>query len=95
MTPYDIHLRRTAMGTNTHRIDVGGAAKRKGITRKREREGMIRPFIIRDAKNKQGFDRFVVKQDNGLPYLENAEPISTNAPADLFRALAGWLEEGE
>ncbi len=54
---------------------------------------MIRTFTIRDAPNKQGFDRFVVKQDNGRPYLENAEPISTNDPVDLFRALAGWVED--
>ncbi|MFH2075134.1 MAG: hypothetical protein ABIJ57_07270 [Pseudomonadota bacterium] len=56
---------------------------------------MIRKFVIRDAKNKWGFDRFVVTQDNGKPYLENAEPISTNDPVDLFRALAGWVEEGK
>ncbi len=54
---------------------------------------MIRTFTIRDAKNKQGFERFTVKTDNGKPYLENAEPISTNDPVDLFRALAGWMEE--
>jgi hypothetical protein len=56
---------------------------------------MIRTFVIKDAPNKQGFDRFCVTQDNGKPYLENAEPITTNDPVDLFKALAGWVEEGE
>jgi hypothetical protein len=56
---------------------------------------MIRTFVIRDAKNDKGFDRFSVRTDNGRPYLENEETIFTNDPVDLFRALAGWVEEGE
>ncbi len=56
---------------------------------------MTRTFIIKETKNDQGFHRFTVKTDNGRPYLENADPISTNDPVELFRALAGWVEEGE
>lgn len=53
---------------------------------------MIRTFIIYDTPNDQGFDRFTVKTDHGKPYLEAAEPISTNDPGDLFRALLEWVQ---
>ncbi len=55
---------------------------------------MHKVFIIHDRPNKEGFERYCITQDNGKPYLENTEPISTNDPGDLFKALAEWVEEG-
>ncbi len=56
---------------------------------------MIRMFVIRDAKNKQGFERYCIKQDNGRPYLENAEPIETNDPLEVIEATVRFLKEEE
>lgn len=53
---------------------------------------MTRTFTIKDAPNDYSFDRFVVTQDNGRPYLENWPVITTNDPVVLFRVLADWLK---
>jgi len=49
---------------------------------------MIRTITIRDARNKQGFDRYTVIVENGRPYLENPPAIVTNDPIEL--SLRWW-----
>jgi hypothetical protein len=56
---------------------------------------MLRTFIIHDHPNKQGFECYTVKTDNGKPYLDNDPTITTSNELRLVERLIQWIREGK
>ena len=56
---------------------------------------MTRTFYIHDSPNKQGFARFIVKTDNGKPYMENDPEITTSSELRLIERLIQWIREAK
>ncbi len=53
----------------------------------------MRAFVIHDTPNNMGFERYVVRIDNGKPYEDNPPVITTDDPLRLIDSLINFLWE--
>lgn len=53
---------------------------------------MTRKFEIQHFPNDKFFPEYVIRQENGKPFLDNPPTICTGEKMDLVRALIDWME---